>query len=130
VNCLFSLQVQHCWSGTAKNPYLILLPSVSTVINSKPLHVHSYFQWAVTTSVDFSLAQLIQVIILLSTGGKNGGGYEASKYVVIAMHGGILLLHAALNSLPISLLSFFGQLAAAWNLVGMKNSGYSFSLFS
>ncbi|KAJ6988112.1 amino-acid permease BAT1 isoform X1 [Populus alba x Populus x berolinensis] len=76
-------------------------------------------QWAVTTSVDFSLAQLIQVIILLSTGGKNGGGYEASKYVVIAMHGGILLLHAALNSLPISILSFFGQLAAAWNLVGV-----------
>ena len=44
-------------------------------------------QWAATTSVDFLLAQLIhQVIILLSTGGKNGGGYEASKYVVIAYH--------------------------------------------
>ncbi|KAI3855536.1 hypothetical protein MKX03_006574 [Papaver bracteatum] len=28
-------------------------------------------QWANTTSVDFSLAQMIQVIILLSTGGKN-----------------------------------------------------------
>uniref|UniRef100_A0A5B6YKE5 Amino-acid permease BAT1 n=1 Tax=Davidia involucrata TaxID=16924 RepID=A0A5B6YKE5_DAVIN len=76
-------------------------------------------QWAVTTSVDFSLAQLIQVIILLSTGGKNGGGYEASKYEVIGFHGGILLLHAILNSLPISWLSFFGQLAAAWNLVGV-----------
>uniref|UniRef100_A0A2P2KQG7 Amino-acid permease BAT1 homolog n=1 Tax=Rhizophora mucronata TaxID=61149 RepID=A0A2P2KQG7_RHIMU len=74
-------------------------------------------QWAVTTSIDFSLAQLLQVIILLSTGGKNGGGYEASKYVVIAMHGGILLIHATLNSLPISVLSFFGQLAAAWNLL-------------
>ncbi|KAI4385917.1 hypothetical protein MLD38_003904 [Melastoma candidum] len=76
-------------------------------------------QWAVTTSVDFSLAQLLQVIILLSTGGKNGGGYEASKYVVIAFHGGILLLHAILNSLPISWLSFLGQLAAAWNLLGV-----------
>ncbi|XP_021592685.1 amino-acid permease BAT1 isoform X2 [Manihot esculenta] len=76
-------------------------------------------QWAVTTSVDFSLAQLIQVIILLSTGGKNGGGYEASKYIVIGMHGGILFLHAILNSLPISVLSFFGQLAAVWNLVGV-----------
>ncbi|KAK6115116.1 hypothetical protein DH2020_007385 [Rehmannia glutinosa] len=76
-------------------------------------------QWAVTTSVDFSLAQLIQVIILLSTGGKNGGGYEASKYVVIAFHAGILLLHAILNSLPISWLSFFGQLAAAWNVLGV-----------
>ncbi|KAI9088567.1 hypothetical protein K1719_029681 [Acacia pycnantha] len=76
-------------------------------------------QWAVTTSVDYSLAQLIQVIILLSTGGKNGGGYEASKYVVIGFHGGLLLLHAILNSLPISILSFFGQLAAIWNVVGV-----------
>ncbi|KAL9229253.1 hypothetical protein vseg_004739 [Gypsophila vaccaria] len=76
-------------------------------------------QWAVTTSVDFSLAQLIQVIVLLSTGGKNGGGYQASKYVVIAIHGGILLLHAILNSLPISWLSFFGQFAAAWNVAGV-----------
>ena len=80
-----------------------------------------YFQWAVTTSVDYSLAGLIQVIILLSTGGKNGGGYEASKYVVIGFHGGILLLHAIINSLPISILSFFGQLAAIWNVVGGKN---------
>ncbi|TYJ40274.1 hypothetical protein E1A91_A04G128500v1 [Gossypium mustelinum] len=76
-------------------------------------------QWAVTTSVDFSLAQLIQVIILLSTGGKNGGGYEASKYVVIAFHGAILSMHAIINSLPISVLSFFGQLAAVWNLLGV-----------
>lgn len=76
-------------------------------------------QWAVTTSVDFSLAQLIQVIILLSTGGKNGGGYEGSKYVVIGFHGGILILHAILNSLPISWLSFFGQFSAAWNVAGV-----------
>ncbi|KAK1324689.1 hypothetical protein QJS10_CPA01g01379 [Acorus calamus] len=75
-------------------------------------------QWAVTTSVDFSLAQLLQVIILLSTGGNNGG-YHASKYVVICFHGGILLLHALLNSLSINLLSLFGQFAAAWNLLGV-----------
>ncbi|CAJ1977473.1 unnamed protein product [Sphenostylis stenocarpa] len=76
-------------------------------------------QWAMTTSVDFSLALLIQVIILLSTGGKNGGGYEASKYVVIAFHAVILLLHGIINSLPISLLSFLGQLAAIWNVLGV-----------
>uniref|UniRef100_A0A0D3ER21 Amino acid permease n=1 Tax=Oryza barthii TaxID=65489 RepID=A0A0D3ER21_9ORYZ len=76
-------------------------------------------QWAVTTSVDFSLAQLIQVIILLSTGGNNGGGYMASKYVVIAFHAAILLSHAAINSLPITWLSFFGQFAAAWNMLGV-----------
>ncbi|PKA61350.1 Amino-acid permease BAT1 like [Apostasia shenzhenica] len=75
-------------------------------------------QWAVTTSVDFSLAQLIQVIILLSTGGNNGGGYLASKYVVIGFHGGILLIHAIINSLSIRWLSFFGQFAAAWNFFG------------
>lgn len=73
-----------------------------------------------TTSVDFSLAQLIQVIILLSTGGKNGGGYEANKYVTIAFHAGLLVLHGIINSLPISWLSFLGQLAAIWNVLGMK----------
>ncbi|XP_058769217.1 amino-acid permease BAT1 homolog [Vicia villosa] len=75
--------------------------------------------WAGTTSVDFSLAQLIQVIILLSTGGKNGGGYVASKYVVLAFHGGILLLHGMINSLPISVLSFLGQVGAIWNVLGV-----------
>ncbi|EOA23786.1 hypothetical protein CARUB_v10017000mg [Capsella rubella] len=75
--------------------------------------------WAVTASVDFSLAQLIQVIVLLSTGGRNGGGYEGSDYVVIGIHGGILFIHALLNSLPISVLSFIGQLAALWNLLGV-----------
>nr|CAB3473524.1 unnamed protein product [Digitaria exilis] len=76
-------------------------------------------QWAVTTSVDYSLAQLIQVIILLATGGNNNGGYLASKYVVIAFHAGILLSHAVINSLPITVLSFFGQFAAAWNMLGV-----------
>ncbi|KAG0485638.1 hypothetical protein HPP92_009717 [Vanilla planifolia] len=76
-------------------------------------------QWAVTTSVDFSLAQLIQVIILLSTGGNNGGGYLASKYVLIGFHGGILLIHAIINSFSIRWLSLFGQLAAAWNVLGV-----------
>ncbi|XBI25190.1 hypothetical protein VPH35_050165 [Triticum aestivum] len=76
-------------------------------------------QWAVTTSVDYSLAQLIQVIILLSTGGNNGGGYLASKYEVIAIHAAILLSHAVINSLPIAWLSFFGQFAAAWNMLGV-----------
>jgi hypothetical protein len=83
----------------------------------------------VTTSVDFSLAQLIQVIILLSTGGKNGGGYEGSKYVTIAFHAGILVLHGIMNSLPISWLSFLGQLAAFWNVLGTKKKKLLFQAF-
>lgn len=93
---------------------------VSLYVRSSHWKDHS-LQWAVTTSVNYSLAQLIQVIILLSTGGKNGGGYEGSKYVVIAIHGGLLLVHAIINSLSISWLSFFGQLAAGWNILGRRN---------
>uniref|UniRef100_A0A453E358 Amino acid permease/ SLC12A domain-containing protein n=3 Tax=Aegilops tauschii subsp. strangulata TaxID=200361 RepID=A0A453E358_AEGTS len=84
-----------------------------------PLRLLAHRMWAVTTSVDYSLAQLIQVIILLSTGGNNGGGYLASKYEVIAIHAAILLSHALINSLPIAWLSFFGQFAAAWNMLGV-----------
>jgi amino acid permease (GABA permease) len=76
-------------------------------------------QWATTTSVDFSLAQLIQVIILLATGGANGGGYVASKYVILAIYGVILLLHGLINSLPIHWLSWFGQLGVFWNIAGV-----------
>ncbi|XBI68501.1 hypothetical protein VPH35_047697 [Triticum aestivum] len=75
-------------------------------------------QWALTTSTDFSLAQLVQVIILLGTGGANGGGYMASKYVVLAIHGSLLILHGLINSLPIRWLSWFGHLGAFWNTAG------------
>ncbi|KAM0945887.1 putative amino acid/polyamine transporter I [Dioscorea sansibarensis] len=71
--------------------------------------------WAVTTSIDFSLAQLIQVIILLGT----GGGYQASKYEVLGIHGGVLRIHAILNNASVACLSFFGMFAAAWNVFGV-----------
>ncbi|WZZ73725.1 hypothetical protein YC2023_085095 [Brassica napus] len=96
-----------------------ILTRLSIVVVSGQSEKVVCLQWAVTASVDFSLAQLIQVIVLLSTGGKNGGGYEGSDYVVIAIHGGILFIHALLNSLPISVLSFIGEIAALWNLLGV-----------
>ena len=58
------------------------------------------------------------MIVLLSTGGNNGGGYLASKHVVFAFHAGILLSHAAINSLSITWLSLLGQFAALWNMLG------------
>jgi len=79
----------------------------------------AFVQWACTTSVDFSLAQLIQVMILLSTGGANGGGYLASKYVVQAIYTAILIMHGLINSLSIQWLSWFGQLGALWNVAGV-----------
>jgi len=81
--------------------------------------IFRFAQWACTTSVDFSLAQFIQVIVLLSTGGANGGGYLASKYVVLAIYCVILILHGLINSLSINWLAFFGQLGAFWNVAGM-----------
>ncbi|KAL5226369.1 hypothetical protein ABZP36_014634 [Zizania latifolia] len=76
-------------------------------------------QWATIASVDFSLAQLLQVIILLSTGGANGGGYMASKYIVLAIYAAILILHGIINSLPIQWLSLFGHVGAIWNAAGI-----------
>ena len=78
----------------------------------------AFVQWACTTSVDFSLAQLIQVMILLSTGGANGGGYLASKYVVLAIYGAILVIHGLINSLPIQCLAWFSHVGAFWNAAG------------
>ncbi|CAL4972185.1 unnamed protein product [Urochloa decumbens] len=76
-------------------------------------------QWAATTSIDFSLAQLVQVMVLLGTGGLNGGGYMASKYVVLAIYGAILVIHGLINSLPIQYMAWFGQLGAFWNAAGI-----------
>ncbi|WVZ67458.1 hypothetical protein U9M48_016530 [Paspalum notatum var. saurae] len=76
-------------------------------------------QWTGTASVDFSLAQLIQVIVLLGTGGATGGGYMASKYVVLAIYAAILVLHGLINSLPIERLSWLGKLGVFWNTAGV-----------
>jgi len=65
------------------------------------------------------LAQLVQVIVLLGTGGLNGGGYMASKYVVLAIYGAILVIHGLINSLPIQYMAWFGQLGAFWNAAGI-----------
>ncbi|EFJ12430.1 hypothetical protein SELMODRAFT_425459 [Selaginella moellendorffii] len=52
-----------------------------------------HWLWPVTTSIDLSLATLLQVMVLLSTGGANGRGYYASKCVVIGFHADLLFLH-------------------------------------
>ncbi|KAB2624228.1 amino-acid permease BAT1-like protein [Pyrus ussuriensis x Pyrus communis] len=54
-----------------------------------------------------------------SRGGNGGGGTSINKYGTIGIHAGILFLHALINSLPISYLSLFGQVAAAWNVAGV-----------
>ncbi|KAJ3694360.1 hypothetical protein LUZ60_009840 [Juncus effusus] len=75
--------------------------------------------FAGVTSVNFALAQLIQVVILLSTGGANGGGYLASKYVVLGIHGVLLISEGTINSFSIKYLSFLGKIGAVWNVLGV-----------
>nr|CAB3479411.1 unnamed protein product [Digitaria exilis] len=91
-------------------------------------------QWAATTSIDFSLAQLVQVIVLLGTGGLNGGGYMASKYVVLTMYGAILVIHGLINSLPIQYMAWVGQLGAFWNAAAVAkeraSAGFIFTHFN
>uniref|UniRef100_J3L7S0 Amino acid permease n=1 Tax=Oryza brachyantha TaxID=4533 RepID=J3L7S0_ORYBR len=65
------------------------------------------------------VGQLLQVIVLLATGGANGGGYMASKYVVLAIYCAILISHGLINSLPIQWLSWFGHLGVFWNVAGV-----------
>lgn len=76
------------------------------------------WQWAATCGVCFSLTQLLQVIILLSTGGANGGGYVLSKYALIGLQAIILVSLGFLNCLPVHYLAYIGNLAMVWNVLG------------
>ncbi|KAG2634704.1 hypothetical protein PVAP13_2NG080000 [Panicum virgatum] len=80
---------------------------------------HLIPQWTGTASVDFSLGHLIQVMVLLGTGGANGGGYMASKYVLLAIYAAILVVHGLINSLPIQRLYWLGKLGVFWNTSGV-----------
>ncbi|EFJ35714.1 hypothetical protein SELMODRAFT_438586 [Selaginella moellendorffii] len=75
--------------------------------------------WSGTASVNFSLALLLQVTILVSTGGSNGGGYYASKYVVVCLYGGILVLCGLINVLGIRWLSWLGTVVGFLNILGV-----------
>ncbi|XP_024532240.1 amino-acid permease BAT1-like [Selaginella moellendorffii] len=79
--------------------------------------------WSGTASVCFSLALLLQVTILVSTGGANGGGYYASKYGVVCIYGAILLLHGLINVLNVRWFSWLGNIAALWNILGVVMIG-------
>ncbi|KAJ4965019.1 hypothetical protein NE237_016868 [Protea cynaroides] len=105
LSAVSSLESHHCRSLQyilrEKSP-----PKVDDTIRDPPFNIVG--QWAVTTSVEFSQAQLIQVIILLSQG-KNDDGYdyEASKYVVIVFHGGFIHIHAIITAFLYHFYLFF-----------------------
>ncbi|KAG0581342.1 hypothetical protein KC19_4G243800 [Ceratodon purpureus] len=75
-------------------------------------------QWASTCSVSFAVSQMVQVMVLLGTGGTNGGGYLMNKYQMVATNAAILFSTGLLNCLPIGYLDYLGLFSAAWNFVG------------
>ncbi|RZC52807.1 hypothetical protein C5167_021228 [Papaver somniferum] len=113
LTCWYSLLCKFDEKTELTSQIIVLALLINSLFSCRPA------QWANTTSVDFSLAQIVQTIILLSTGGKNGGGYLASKYVLICIYGGILFVHGVKNTLPVRFLSILGNVAAAWNIVGV-----------
>ena len=79
-------------------------------------------QWASTCSASFALSQMLQVMVLLGTGGANGGGYLMNKYEIVAANAAILFTTALLNSLPIQFVDYLGLFSATWNFLGTQNS--------
>ncbi|KAG0615789.1 hypothetical protein M758_5G067200 [Ceratodon purpureus] len=75
-------------------------------------------QWATTCSADFALAQILQIIVLLSTGGANGGGYVLTRNQIVAIIAALLVSQGLLNCLPIQILDYLGLFAVAWNVIG------------
>jgi hypothetical protein len=57
-------------------------------------------------------------MVLLGTGGGNGGGYLMNKYVLIGVHGGLIFLQGLLNCMPIRYVDYLGLLAVVWNILG------------
>lgn len=82
-------------------------------------------QWASTCSVSFALSQMLGGMVLLGTGGANGGGYVMNKYEVVATNAAILFSSGLLNCLPIKYVDYLGLLSAAWNFLGTKTFAIS-----
>lgn len=64
-------------------------------------------------------------MVLLSTGGANGGGYVLNKYQLIGIHGGAIVTEGLLNCMSIEYVDYLGLLAVAWNILGETNVLFS-----
>eukprot|EP00270_Netrium_digitus_P002792 TRINITY_DN1315_c0_g1_i3.p1 TRINITY_DN1315_c0_g1~~TRINITY_DN1315_c0_g1_i3.p1 ORF type:complete len:308 (-),score=50.75 TRINITY_DN1315_c0_g1_i3:293-1216(-) len=74
--------------------------------------------WAVTASVNFSLAQWICTTILLSTGTGTGGGYYPSKSALIGIYAAILVVNGIINSLLVGVLAWLEFVFDVWHIAG------------
>ncbi|KAJ7965507.1 amino-acid permease BAT1-like [Quillaja saponaria] len=66
----------------------------------------------------YSGSQVIQMIILLSTGTNKGGGYFAPRSVFLCIYIGLTLIWAVLNTFKLQVIAFFGIISIWWQVVG------------
>ena len=70
-------------------------------------------QVAVTASVDFALANFFGGFLSLVS------DYEPTKYSILAIYAGFLIIHGVLNSLGIRLIALLNDISVWWHLAGV-----------
>ncbi|EEF42100.1 amino-acid permease BAT1 homolog isoform X1 [Ricinus communis] len=66
----------------------------------------------------YSASQALQMIILLSTGTNNGGGYFASRSVFLCMYIGFIIIWAVLNTFALEVVAFLDIISIWWQVIG------------
>ncbi|CAI8587845.1 unnamed protein product [Vicia faba] len=63
-------------------------------------------------------SQILQSIILLSTGTNKGGGYFAPKWLFLCMYIGLTVIWAALNTFALEVIAFIDIISIWWQVIG------------
>lgn len=66
----------------------------------------------------FAGVQVLQYLILLSTGGANGGGYFLNKYQFLGFICATVVVVVALNSMAVRIVSFLDVISVWWQVIG------------
>eukprot|EP00253_Pinus_taeda_P028278 PITA_28278 len=66
----------------------------------------------------FAGSQVMQSIILLSTGTHQGGGYMATRGVFLAMYIGLTVIWAFLNTFSLNVIAFLDIISMWWQVIG------------
>eukprot|EP00257_Ricinus_communis_P025904 XP_025013318.1 amino-acid permease BAT1 homolog isoform X2 [Ricinus communis] len=88
--------------------------------------VVTFFTWFVGVAMSeicssfpaYSASQALQMIILLSTGTNNGGGYFASRSVFLCMYIGFIIIWAVLNTFALEVVAFLDIISIWWQVIG------------
>ncbi|PSC69717.1 amino-acid permease [Micractinium conductrix] len=75
-------------------------------------------QVAVTAGIDYTFASFLCTIIMLGTGGANGGGWVATQGQLLGVYVATLGVHATINTFANRLLAMLNGISVVWHVVG------------